>query len=36
MRADYNHTWYGKDTVAPGVESEPDNDVFRVGVAYQF
>lgn len=36
MRLDYNHTWYSKDTVAPGLESEPDNDLFRVGLAYRF
>lgn len=36
MRLDYNHTWYGKDTVAPGVEAEPNNDLVRVGLAYQF
>lgn len=36
VRADYNHAWYQKETLAPGVESEPDNDVFRVGVGYQF
>ena len=36
MRLDYNHTWYGKHTVAPGVESEPNNDLVRVGLAYQF
>ena len=35
-RMEYNHTWYGKDTVAPGLESEPNNDLFRVGVAYHF
>lgn len=36
MRLDYNHTWYQKETLEPGVEAEPDNDVFRIGVAYQF
>lgn len=36
VRLDYNHTWYGKETVTPGVEAEPNNDLFRVGVAYQF
>lgn len=36
MRVDYDHTWYNKETLAPGVESEPRNDVFRVGVAYHF
>ena len=36
MRLDYNHTWYGKDTITPGAESEPNNDLFRVGVAYRF
>lgn len=40
VRMDYAHTWYQEETLgasaAASVKSEPDNDVFRVGVAYQF
>lgn len=36
MRLEYDHTWYNKETLAPGAESEPRNDLFRVGVAYKF
>lgn len=35
MRADYAHTFYDDVTVG-GVNSEPDNDVFRVGIGFQF
>ena len=38
MRADYAHTFYDDVTNNIGISDnfEPDNDVFRVGVAYQF
>jgi outer membrane immunogenic protein len=36
LRLEYDHTWYRKDTVDTGLESEPRNDLFRVGLAYQF
>ncbi|HMA11723.1 MAG TPA: porin family protein, partial [Steroidobacteraceae bacterium] len=35
MRADYAHTFYDDVTIL-GTKYEPDNDVFRVGVAFQF
>src|SRR5574340_34636 len=35
MRADYAHTFYDDVTIL-GTNYEPDNDVFRVGVAFQF
>jgi outer membrane immunogenic protein len=38
MRMDYAHTTYDDVTVNIGISDnfEPDNDVFRVGAAYQF
>lgn len=39
LRMDYAHTWYGDETFTNGTVSaniEPDNDVFRIGVARQF
>jgi outer membrane immunogenic protein len=35
MRMDYAHTFYD-DVTVDGANSEPDNDVFRVGISYQF
>jgi len=39
LRLDYAHTWYGDETFTAGTASakfEPDNDVFRIGIARQF
>ncbi len=39
LRMDYAHTWYDDKTLgaAPvSVKFEPDNDVFRIGIARQF
>lgn len=39
LRLDYAHTWYGDESFTDGTASakfEPDNDVFRIGIARQF
>ena len=40
MRLDYAHTWYQEEDIASSgtasAKSEPDNDVFRIGIAYRF
>ena len=39
LRLDYAHTWYGDETFVSGAVTakiEPDNDVFRIGIARQF
>lgn len=36
VRAEYDHTWYNKQTVDTGVQLEPNNDIVRVGLTYQF
>lgn len=39
LRMEYAHTWYGDETFTSGTMSaniEPDNDVFRIGIARQF
>ena len=36
MRLEYDHTWYNKETITPGAQSDPRNDLFRVGLGYRF